>query len=140
MEYTVEQAVNDSGLTLDEVAERMGTTKQIVRNWMKGNPMRMDTLRKFCRVTGASADVLLGLKEPESPEEADTVFKGNVNIDEDPEKMVKVLRRDAKELSSYRGPNAHMFFHIQRHELQAAEWIEEYVIGGRQYIPPESEG
>lgn len=119
------QAIEACGMTVDEMAERMGVAKQQMRKWAAGNPMRLDSLIKFCTLTGASADVLLGLKEPEK--ERDRII-GNVNIDEDPEKLVRILRRDVKELSRYRGPDAHMFFHIRRHEEVAADWIEEYIL------------
>ena len=111
MKNMVAWAVEQSGMTADEVAERMGATKHSMKNWLGGAPMRQDTLRKFCEVTGASADVVLGLKEPE--EEG---------------KLVKILRRDAREIEKYRGPEAHWFFHLKRHEEVAASWIEKYII------------
>lgn len=127
MENMVAWAVEQSGMTADEVAERMGATKHSMKNWLGGAPMRQDTLRKFCEVTGASADVVLGLKAPDTEEET-TLFIGNVNIEEDPGKLVKILRRDAREIEKYRGPDAHKFFHLKRHEEVAASWIEKYII------------
>ena len=126
MKNMVAWAVEQSGMTADEVAERMGATKHSMKNWLGGAPMRQDTLRKFCEVTGASADVVLGLKEPE--EEGKLFFVGNVNIEEDPVKMVRILRRDVREIESYKGPNAHFFFHLKRHEEVAASWIEKHVV------------
>lgn len=126
MKNMVAWAVEQSGMTADEVAERMGATKYSMKNWLGGAPMRQDTLRKFCEVTGASADVVLGLKEPE--EEGKLFFAGNVNIEEDPVKMVRILRRDAREIEGYKGPNAHFFFHLKRHEEVAASWIEKHVV------------
>lgn len=126
MKNMVAWAVEQSGMTADEVAERMGATKYSMKNWLGGAPMRQDTLRKFCEVTGASADVVLGLKEPE--EEGKLFFVGNVNIEEDHVKMVRILRRDAREIEGYKGPNAHFFFHLKRHEEVAASWIEKHVV------------
>ena len=126
MKNMVAWAVEQSGMTADEVAERMGATKYSMKNWLGGAPMRQDTLRKFCEVTGASADVVLGLKEPE--EEGKFFFVGNVNIEEDPVKLVRILRRDVREIESYKGPNAHFFLHLKRHEEVAASWIEKHVV------------
>lgn len=127
MENMVAWAVEQSGMTADEVAEQMGATKYSMKNWLSGAPMRQDTLRRFCQVTGVSADVVLGLKAPDTEEET-TLFIGNVNIEEDPVKMVRILRRDAREIEGYKGPNAHFFFHLKRHEEVAASWIEKHVV------------
>ena len=143
-------AMEQAGLSVDELSKRMGSQKQNVRNWLKGTSMRIDTLTKFCQALGCSADFLLGLPDPEHeptrapaqeaapvkvPEER---FSGNANLG-DPDQLVRRLRRDAKEIRESMDRNACHIWQAARHCEAAADWIEEYVIGGR-HIPPESEG
>lgn len=138
-------AMEQAGLSVDELSKRMGS--QNVRNWLKGTSMRIDTLAKFCQVLGCSADFLLGLPDPEhEPTRApvpvkvpEVRFSGNANLG-DPDQLVRRLRRDAREIRESTDKNACRIWQAARHCEAAEDWIEEYVIGGRQYIPPESEG
>ena len=135
------QAMEEAGLTQEETAKRMKVPRASVQGCLAGLGMRAETLRKFCMATGTSADFILGLdmEEPEkehgSRTKVDTeqagqpLLLGNVNIDEDPEKLVSVLRRDAKEIENYKGPDACMFWKIRRHAMVAADWIERHILG-----------
>ena len=62
----VNQAINDSGMTRRELAERCGLARTYFYNIeATGAHMTAYTLARFCAVTGSSADYLLGLKEAE---------------------------------------------------------------------------
>lgn len=61
--YRIEDAVRASGLSKSEIARRGGFHRQdlTVRNGT--HYLSIKTLAAFCRVTGVSADWILGLKE-----------------------------------------------------------------------------
>ena len=63
----VEQACAESGMTKKEIAERMGVERKTVynkasRDGYHGN-WHSGRLKKFCEVTGVSADWILGLSK-----------------------------------------------------------------------------
>ena len=57
----VEQACKKSGLSKSEIARRGGFDRRLISSPTTGM-MHAMTLARFCAVTGASADWLLGLK------------------------------------------------------------------------------
>ncbi len=59
----VDIACHNAGLTKAEAARRMGKDRHALCNTHHSDGMSTSTLLRFCRVTGASADWLLGLKE-----------------------------------------------------------------------------
>lgn len=60
----VDSVCYKSGLSKTEIARRIGCNrKALMQNQMNGAMMNSGYLAKFCAVTGASADYLLGLKK-----------------------------------------------------------------------------
>ena len=59
----VDEACSRSGMTKAEIARRMGKDRHALCDTHHANGMTTSTLLRFCRVTGASADWLLGLEE-----------------------------------------------------------------------------
>lgn len=59
----VDKTIQQSGMTQNEISRRMGYPEKYIteakRHW---NMPNSGALAKFCGVTGASADFLLGLK------------------------------------------------------------------------------
>lgn len=57
----IEQVIAADGRTKEQLAELMGCERKVLYN--RGGAMHATYIARFCAVTGASADYLLGLKE-----------------------------------------------------------------------------
>lgn len=64
----IDQAAKQSGMTKKEIAKRAGIHKDLLASTHSG--MNASTLAKFCAVTGADANWLLGLSSDRYTEEA----------------------------------------------------------------------
>lgn len=58
----------DLGLTLAQVGDQVGVTRQVVQRWEAGNaePRSLDTLRRYAKALGVELDDLVADPEPEA--------------------------------------------------------------------------
>ena len=90
-------------LTQKDFAELLGKGRSTVNNWEQGTQIKSDDLERICRVTGASADYLLGLSEVWRRSESLQSIHAETGLSE--EAIIKLVKIN-------KGPDAERFLRV----------------------------